>query len=170
MVVGCSGAGKSTFAITLGNLTGLPVTHLDKIHWLPGWVERDKQEKSQLIAMAEAQRKWIIEGNYSATFPSRTSRSDTIIWLDLPLSVRLARIVKRHFHYRNKTRPDMPENCPERLERQYLKWVLFKANQHREKIAQAIADAPHLKVHHIRTAKGADTLLEWLADEHQTYN
>ncbi len=25
-----------------------------------------------------------------------------------------------------------------------------------------IANAPHLKIHHIRTSKGADTFLEWL--------
>lgn len=33
-------------------------------------------------------------------------------------------------------------------------------------IAQAIAQAPSLTVHHIRTAKGARTLLNWITDDH----
>ena len=33
MIVGCGGAGKSTFAAKLGELTGLPVYHLDRYFW-----------------------------------------------------------------------------------------------------------------------------------------
>ncbi len=64
-------------------------------------------------------------------------------------------------------RPDLPENCPEKVDREFLHWILTTRRTQREKIAQTIADAPHLRVHHIRTAKGADTLLKWLRDDHQ---
>ncbi|WP_229907829.1 hypothetical protein [Amycolatopsis oliviviridis] len=37
MVVGCSGAGKSTFSRRLGAALDLPVTHLDRLYWRPGW-------------------------------------------------------------------------------------------------------------------------------------
>lgn len=161
MIVGCSGSGKSTMAVELGKITGLPVQHLDLIHWKPRWIEREKTEKSSLIHNIESQDEWIIEGNYSATFPNRTARADVLIWLDLPLGLRVVRILKRHYQFRGKTRPDMPDNCPERLERNYIKWVLFKANNTRSEIAQAIVDAPHLDARHIRTARGADTFLEW---------
>ena len=40
MIVGQPGAGKSTIARQIGQRTGLPVVHIDKIHWMPGWVER----------------------------------------------------------------------------------------------------------------------------------
>jgi len=39
MIIGCAGAGKSTLARKLGAITGLPVIHLDREHWRPGWVE-----------------------------------------------------------------------------------------------------------------------------------
>ena len=31
MVIGCSGSGKSTFALELGRITGIEVTHLDRL-------------------------------------------------------------------------------------------------------------------------------------------
>ena len=37
LIIGCGGAGKSTLARRLGEKTGLPVVHLDKLYWRPGW-------------------------------------------------------------------------------------------------------------------------------------
>ena len=37
MIIGCGGAGKSTLARQLGEKLNLPVVHLDKLFWLPGW-------------------------------------------------------------------------------------------------------------------------------------
>ena len=53
-IIGCSGAGKSTLARTLGEKTGLPVIHGDRLFWKSGWVESTKEEidrkyKSQLL-------------------------------------------------------------------------------------------------------------------------
>lgn len=39
MVIGCSGSGKSTFALELGRITGIEVTHLDRLNWRAGWKE-----------------------------------------------------------------------------------------------------------------------------------
>jgi len=43
-IVGPGGAGKSTFARSLGERTGLPVFHLDRFYWKPGWVETPREE------------------------------------------------------------------------------------------------------------------------------
>ena len=49
MIIGSSGAGKSTFARRLGESTGLPVVHLDRLFWNPGWAETPKDEWSEKI-------------------------------------------------------------------------------------------------------------------------
>ena len=36
-VVGVGGAGKTTFAVELGRRLDLPVVHLDRLYWRPGW-------------------------------------------------------------------------------------------------------------------------------------
>ena len=36
MIIGQPGSGKSTLAREMGKHTGLPVIHIDTIHWQPG--------------------------------------------------------------------------------------------------------------------------------------
>ena len=52
MIIGCGGAGKSTLARQLGEVTGLPVVHLDKLFWKSGWVESSKAEIDEKTQMA----------------------------------------------------------------------------------------------------------------------
>lgn len=49
MIIGTSGSGKSTLAQTLGQRYGVPVLHLDAVHFLPGWVERTPEEETALV-------------------------------------------------------------------------------------------------------------------------
>ena len=81
MVLGCAGAGKTTWAKALGDITALPVFHVDQIHYQPGWVEREKSEKIELAHKVEAGERWIFEGGLSATYANRAARADTAIWL-----------------------------------------------------------------------------------------
>ena len=95
MIVGQPGSGKSTFARQLGAATGLPVVHIDRIHWQPGWVERSRDEKDRLTRAVHARETWIFEGGHSRTWPERLARADTLIWLDVPLPRRLWRVLRR---------------------------------------------------------------------------
>ncbi|HMK99303.1 MAG TPA: hypothetical protein VK428_03865, partial [Acidimicrobiales bacterium] len=44
IVTGLAGSGKSTFSLSLGAMTGLPVIHLDLHFWKPGWVAPSEEE------------------------------------------------------------------------------------------------------------------------------
>ncbi|MEY4237687.1 MAG: hypothetical protein RL339_288 [Pseudomonadota bacterium] len=137
LVIGSPGAGKSTLAHQLAARCGLPLFHLDKLFWLPGWVERDRDEGRTELAEVLAGKRWIIDGNYGSTMPMRIARADTVVWLDYPTSLCLGRVLKRWWQYRGKARPDMTEGCPENLNLEFLRYVLSfrSAWQHRNAAA-----------------------------------
>jgi len=144
MIVGQPGSGKSTFAHALGQLTGLPVIHIDKIHWQPGWIERSKAEKTRLCREVEQQSRWIFEGGHSVTWPSRLARADLLVWLDRPVALRLWRVVRRAVTGLGRTRPDMAEGCPEKLSTlpEFISYIWTTRNSGRAKIASLASAAP----------------------------
>ncbi|MBZ5200928.1 topology modulation protein [Planomicrobium chinense] len=132
MVTGVSaGAGKSTFAAELGKKLDIPVYHLDSIYWKAGWIEADPEEFRAAQEKITAGDRWIIEGNYTASFDIRMKEADTFIYLEVPLSVCLYRVLKRWLTNLGKTRPDMAEGCPEKMEWAFLKFIIttYKARK-----------------------------------------
>lgn len=125
MIVGGPGSGKSTLAGMLGDRTGLPVFHMDHIHWKENWVHRPMAEKIPLVKAVVAQDAWVFEGGMSTTYGERMARADTLIWLDLPVTLRLWRVTKRLFRDLGRARPDLPDGCVERLHPETLAFFRF---------------------------------------------
>lgn len=123
MIVGQPGAGKSTLARALGERTGLPVYHIDKIHWMPGWVERPRDEKTQMCLDVHAKEHWIFEGGHSATWRDRLARCDTLIWIDVGLWRRTYRVARRTVRDLGKVRVDMQEDCPEQFSLEFYQFI-----------------------------------------------
>jgi len=104
LIVGSPGAGKSTLARALGKKTGLPVYHIDNIyHYASGESITRDELRERLLPILESDR-WIIDGNYSATFEYRLQYATTVILLDVGLEVCESGIRERV----GKPRPDMP--------------------------------------------------------------
>ena len=134
MIVGCSGSGKSTLARRLGKITGLRVVHIDQFFWKPCWVQRTNAEVHQLIAEAVKQDGWIFDGNNSSSFHLRESRADILIWLDFPRRICLWRVFSRFAKYVGKTRPSMTEECPERINLEFLGYIWAYRKRSRPKV------------------------------------
>ena len=123
MIIGCGGAGKSTLARQLGEKTGLPVVHLDKLFWKPGWESLSRDESDVLHRRELAKERWIIDGNFDRTIPERLARCDTVIYLDFSRLACLLGVCKRILTTYGTVRPDMGEGCPERFDWEFLCWV-----------------------------------------------
>lgn len=123
LIIGSGGAGKSTFSRRLGEITGIEVFHLDKLHWRAGWIEPPKDEWRQTVEDCLKKDSWIMDGNFGGTMEMRIAASDTVIFLELPRLVCIYRILKRVVIYYGKNRPDMAEGCNERFDWDFIKWV-----------------------------------------------
>lgn len=168
MIVGVPGSGKSTLAVALGKKTGLPVYHMDKIQFRPGWVQRTMAEKDRMSHEVHMEDAWIFEGGHSNTYAERVARADTFIWLDVPVARRLFRVLKRSIRYHGQSRPDLTEGCPEVFDRQTLDFLSYiwrtrhSARLKLEKIYQAPPD--HLTVLRIATIGEVEAFLSGLPD------
>ena len=133
LMIGCGGAGKSTLAQRLGKKLNLPVVHLDKLFWKPGWVASPREEMDEKILIELKKSQWIIDGNYDRTIPERMKYCDTIIYLDFSRAACLRGVCKRILTTYGKVRPDMGEGCPERFDLDFLKWVWNFNKKNRER-------------------------------------
>ncbi len=110
-ITGNAGSGKTTLAIALGQRLQLPVFHLDSVVWQPHWKKTPPAERQKLEAAMCEPKAWIIEGVSEQV----RQRADRVLVLDTPTWQCLARAGKRNLPYAFRSRPGLPEHCPEIL-------------------------------------------------------
>lgn len=144
LVIGCGGAGKSTLAKEIATRTGLPLVHLDQVHWSPGWVPTPPERWEAAVRRLAAQDRWVMDGNYGGTMELRLRHCDTVVFLDLPRWVCLARVLKRRVLGR---RPDVIEGCGERLTWEFLRWIWRYRRSRRPQILERLARVPEKDIY-----------------------
>jgi adenylate kinase family enzyme len=140
LVLGSPGAGKSTFARRLAERSGLPLIHLDKHFWRPGWVEPAPEEWQRTVEKLAQQPRWIMDGDYSRTLGTRLRRADTTFLLDTPRSINVTRVLRRVATGYGRTRPDLADGCPERLDWEFLQYVWNYPRKLRPRIAAMLEE------------------------------
>lgn len=142
VIIGAGGAGKSTFARRLGEITNLPVIHLDERYWQPGWVEPAPEQWQAAVRDLVARDRWIMDGNYGGTMDMRLAAADMVVFLDLPPWVSLPRVVRRWVAHRGEVRPGMAPGCEERLSWEFLMWILTYGRDRRPRILRKLRELP----------------------------
>jgi adenylate kinase family enzyme len=169
LVIGSGGAGKSTLAARIAERTGLPLINLDACYWRAGWVETPPDEWAATVARLTAGEAWVMDGNYGGTLDARLAACDTVVFLDLPRLVCLAGIARRWLRYRGRTRPDLPDGCPERLTWEFVSWVWSYPRTRRPKIlARLRALAAEKRVVILRSRRAVRHWVEGLAQESES--
>jgi len=99
--MGSSASGKSTLAAELARRLGLAYVELDALHHGPDWSEPTDEEFRARVrtAMADAPQGWVVDGNYDPKLGETViGEADQIVWLDLPLRLKLRRLWRRTIH------------------------------------------------------------------------
>ena len=126
VILGYSGSGKSTLARNLSEKYNIPVLHFDTVQFLPNWEIRVQEEKERMTKdFLDANDAWVIDGNYSKlSYQRRMEEADVIILLLFNKISCLYRVTRRYLKYKDSTRPDMAEGCNEKLDWEFIKWIL----------------------------------------------
>ncbi|MBC8265377.1 MAG: hypothetical protein H8E84_00240 [Flavobacteriales bacterium] len=160
LVIGCCGAGKSTFSRKLHSIINLKLIHLDQYYHNPNWEEPKKEEWEKTVNGLVQQLSWIMDGNYGGTFDVRFKEADTIIYLNYSTVKCFWRVIKRIIKYYGKVRPDMPKGCKERFDFEFLKYVLTFNYKNRKGIFERLNSVKeYKKVYVFKTDKEADLFL-----------
>lgn len=104
LVIGCPGAGKSTFSRKLYAKNHLPLHHLDMIWHRPDKTTIGRETFALELARIMQGDEWIIDGTYLRTLSMRLECCDTVILFDIPADICLEGAIERT----GKPREDMP--------------------------------------------------------------
>jgi adenylate kinase family enzyme len=160
LVIGSGGSGKSTLSLKMGEILGIDVFHLDKFYWREGWIKPDPYEWLRIVDEILKREQWIIDGNFSGTLKRRVESCDTIIFLDLSRAICLWRIVMRRLRYRQRARPDMAHGCNERLNLEFVSWVMNYSKRSRPKVLELMrTNAASRKILWLRSPQQVEAFL-----------
>ena len=97
-VVGSTGSGKTTFGRKLAQIIGVDFVELDALNWEADWTMAPIARFHAKIDAATSGDAWVVDGNYGGRGARKIvwSRADTVIWLDFPLWLVLARLTRRN--------------------------------------------------------------------------
>ncbi|WP_315969824.1 P-loop NTPase family protein [Bacillus testis] len=138
----------------LGAILQLPVYHLDAYFWKPGWIQAEEEEFRLAQEELAREEKWIIDGNYSSSLPTRMERADTIIYLELPLRTCLYRVLKRRVANHGKTRMDMAEGCPDKMDVAFIHFMISTYKARKAAMHKRLKEASTTKEVVILKSKG----------------
>lgn len=123
IIIGCPGAGKSTFARALHKKTKLPLFYLDMLFWNSDMTHVSREIFDKRLAQILNQESWIIDGNYGRTMETRLKECDTVFLLDFSVDVCLSGVSERI----GKAREDMPW-VEQEFDSDFKQWIIDFSN------------------------------------------
>jgi hypothetical protein len=96
--VGSTGSGKTMFARALAGILDVPCVELDALNWEANWAMASEAVFRARVEAATRAEAWVVDGNYGGRGAREIvwGRADTVVWLDYPLWLILARLTRRN--------------------------------------------------------------------------
>ena len=82
VVLGTTGAGKTTLAGEVARALDVPHVELDYYRFRPNWVEAPNDEFRESVREALQGDRWVADGNYGLARDVIWTRATMLVWLD----------------------------------------------------------------------------------------
>jgi adenylate kinase family enzyme len=164
LVAGTSGSGKTTLAGRIAETVGAPHTEIDALYHGPNWTPRESFMRD--VAAFAAQPTWVTEWQYGKARPLLLQRADLLVWLDLPRSLVMRRVVRRTAQ-RRMTRTALwngnlePPLASFFTDRDHIvRWAWRTHHENAQRVAAAVVSRSDLSVVRLRRQHEVD---HWLS-------
>jgi adenylate kinase family enzyme len=174
-VVGSTNSGKTTVARALAARLGVVHVELDSIVHQADWQDLPEDEFLRRAAEATSGDGWVTCGNYQRVRETVIwPRADTVVWLDMPKSVVMRRVIWRTFSRAvartplwNGNRERLRSLLPWLREDSMVWWAWTNFDKRRRQMADAGTDPrwSHLQFIHLRSPA---EVRAWLAAQPAT--
>lgn len=169
VVLGMSGAGKSSLARALAIRLRAPHVELDELFWGPEWTPKPAATFRELTRAAVSAPTWVVDGNYSSVRDIVWPRADVAVWLNFPLWLVLWRVFWRTAH-RLRTREALWHGNRESFRRTFssresILWWVVTAHAKRRREFSLLRNSrqfPNLKWVEIRWPRQAEAFIRAL--------
>jgi len=164
LVAGTSGSGKTTLAGRIAAAVGAPHTEIDALYHGHNWVPRENFMRD--VAAFAAQPTWVTEWQYGKARPLLLQRADLLVWLDLPRSLVMRRVVQRTAQRRltgtalwnGNLEPPLSTFFTDRDH--IVRWAWRTHHENAQRVAEAVTSRADLSVVRLRRQREVD---QWLA-------
>ena len=166
VVMGTTGAGKTTLAAEIARALGVPHFELDYYRFRPNWVEVPNDEFRKSVREALRTDRWVADGNYGLARDVIWPRATMLVWLDFPIYVVMWRLFWRTLG-RGALRKELWHGNREKLWWHFATrdslflWALKTHWLRRRQIPEQLArpEHGHLELVHLRSPRATR---EWM--------
>lgn len=96
LIVGTSGAGKSTVAKKVAAQMSLDYYASDDFYWQHDWEPAPVDQVNRLLDAILVKPSWVLDGNFEDRWQDVWNRADQIVWLDYSLPRVLWQVASRN--------------------------------------------------------------------------
>ena len=155
VVIGPSGSGKTRLSARLADLLGARHVEIDALWHGPNWESCGPGELRARVSAATEGEGWISDGTYHTVIGDLVlERAETVAWLDLPVALVLARLLRRSW-VRKRDDVVLWNGNREDGWLDQIRWLFWpaakRAFENRRRLPAHLARHPHLTVHRLRS-------------------
>ena len=170
VVLGTTGAGKTTLAAEIARALRVPHFELDYYRFRPNWVETPNDEFRESVREALRGDRWVADGNYGLARDVIWPRATLLVWLDYPIYVVMWRLFWRTVG-RGVLRKELWHGNREKLWWHFVTrdslflWALKTHWRRRRQIPEQLArpEHGHLELVHLRSPRATREWMRGLA-------